>query len=597
MSVIESSATDLILGAVCKEDGVSFGVWAPHASAVSVIGDFNDWNAETHPCEADGQGNWFAFVESAKAGQGYKFCIINGDKELHKIDPRAREVTNSVGHGIITADDFDWQNDKFSPPPFNEMIIYELHIGTFNGTKSVVGSFQSACQKLPYLKELGINVIELMPLAEFAGDYSWGYNPAHPFAVETAYGGPNELKNFILQAHRHGIAVLIDVVYNHFGPSDLDLWQFDGWSENGKGGIYFYNDWRSATPWGDSRPDYGRAEVRQYIYDNAMMWLEEYHADGLRYDMTLYMRSVDGDESNSISEGYSLAQWINRDVASRFPGKITIAEDLRNNRMLTESESMGGANFSSQWDAGFVHPIREQIILIDDAHRSMATVRDAICHKYNLDVFQRVIYTESHDEVANGKQRVVSEIDPSDEPNRYAVKRSTLGACVVLTAPGIPMLLQGQEFLRDKWFDDGRPIDWSRSEKYGSVLKLYRDVIRLRRNLDGISAGLTGQQVHVFHVNEQAKLLAMHRWKEGGERDDVVIVFKFSESPLKDYRIGLPRGGHWRLRFNGDADLYGDHFDGIQTDHIDAEPHPYDGLDYSTNIAIGAYSCLIFSQD
>ncbi len=127
---------------------------------------------------------------------------------------------------------------------------------------------------------------------EFAGDRSWGYNPAHPFAIESTYGGPAGFQRFVKAAHQKGIAVLVDVVYNHFGPSDLSLWQFDGWSENGMGGIYFYQDWRANTPWGDTRPDYGRREVRQYIRDNALMWLEDYRCDGLRFDATAYIRNV-----------------------------------------------------------------------------------------------------------------------------------------------------------------------------------------------------------------------------------------------------------------------------------------------------------------
>jgi 1,4-alpha-glucan branching enzyme len=139
-----------------------------------------------------------------------------------------------------------------------------------------------------------------MPTAEFATDYSWGYNPANPFAVEEAYGGSDGLMDFIDAAHAQGIAVVLDVVYNHWGPGDNALWRFDGWGEPGKGGIYFYQDWRSRTPWGD-RPDYGRAEVRQFIRDNALMWLEEYQADGLRWDATHYIRDVNGNDSDPAS--------------------------------------------------------------------------------------------------------------------------------------------------------------------------------------------------------------------------------------------------------------------------------------------------------
>ena len=596
MSVVAERTVHLGMGAIPNASGVAFRVWAPFANAVSVVGTFNDWNPSANLCQKEKHGNWYADVSGAKPGDEYKFMLTNGDKTLGRIDPRAREVTNSVGNAVVVDPNFDWEGDDFSMPAWNESVIYEMHIGTFNA-KEGVGTFESAIERLPYLRDLGINAIELMPLAEFAGDYSWGYNPAHPYAIETAYGGPQGLRRFIREAHKLGIAVIIDVVYNHFGPSDLDLWQFDGWSENEKGGIYFYNDHRSTTPWGDTRPDYGRGEVRQYIYDNAMMWLEEYHADGLRYDMTLYMRSIDGDESNAIREGFSLAQWINREIEQRFPGKITIAEDLRNNNMMTQHAEFGGANFGSQWDANFVHPIRRTIIEIDDQNRSMSTVRDAICHKYNIDAFERVIYTESHDEVANGKQRVVSEIDSSEKPGRYAIKRSTLGAALVLTAPGIPMLLQAQEFLRDKWFDDGCPIDWARCEEFRGIVAMYADLIKLRLNRNLNTAGLSGQHVDVFHLNDTDKVIAFKRWKDGGQGDDVVVVMNFAEGEAKNYRVGFPSPGQWHLRFNSDSRMYSDLLDEIPVSSVVANGEAHDGQSQSATLNIAAYSCQIFSQE
>ncbi|MFD0878385.1 alpha-amylase family glycosyl hydrolase, partial [Massilia pinisoli] len=169
------------------------------------------------------------------------------------------------------------------------------------------------------------------------GALSWGYNPAHPYAIETEYGGPRAFKDFIKEAHKLGIAVILDVVYNHFGPSDLDLWQFDGWSENGKGGIYFYNDWRSTTPWGDTRPDYGRPEVGRYIKDNAMMWLEDYKVDGLRMDMVPYIRNVHADDSpaNDLQEGLNMIRWINSEIKERFPNALVVAEDMHGHNFIT----------------------------------------------------------------------------------------------------------------------------------------------------------------------------------------------------------------------------------------------------------------------
>jgi len=216
-----------------------------------------------------------------------------------------------------------------------------------------------------------------MPVIEFAGGQSWGYNPSCVFAVESDYGGPLGLKRFVKEVHRAGFGVILDVVYNHFGPSELDLWQFDGWSENGQGGIYFYNDWRAETPWGATRPDYGRNEVRQFIRDNALMWLDEYHVDGLRLDMSLYMRSVrgDGDPGGNLPDGWSLIQWINQEVHERFPGHLMIAEDLHDKDRITANVEQGGAGFDLQWAAHFVHPIRAAVITTDDDRRSSTASR------------------------------------------------------------------------------------------------------------------------------------------------------------------------------------------------------------------------------
>ena len=586
------------MGATAHDQGVYFRVWAPHADSVSVVGTFNDWSAESNPMQSNQHGQWMLDVPNAKVGDEYKFVITNGDQTLTRVDPYAREVANSIGNGIITDPSaFDWEGDNFTMAPLNELIVYELHVGTFNRSNpEKVGTFDDVIKKLKYLNWLGINAIEIMPVAEFAGDVSWGYNPAHIFAVESAYGGPDAIRRLVKAAHDHGIAVIMDVVYNHFGPSDLDLWRFDGWSENDKGGIYFYNDWRSETPWGDSRPDYGRGEVRQFIYDNAMMWLTEYRMDGLRYDMTLFMRSVDGSPDREIPEGWSLTQWINRDIHQRFPEKITIAEDLRTNAAITESEDLGGANFSTQWDEAFVHPIRAAIQAPDDAHRDMGSIKAAIEHRYNNDAFNRVIYTESHDEVANGKKRVVSEIDPSDPEEFFARRRSTLGAALVFTTPGVPMIFRGQEFLRSDWFDDSNPIDWEQAGGQDETMRLYRDLIQLRLNRDGHTAGLMGEDVEVFHVNNHDKVIAFRRSFGEDCDSDVVVMMNFSNKDWDSYRIGFPTAGCWNVRFDSAASCYAE--DGVSNgvSNVEAVHAPYDWYTYSGSLPLAAYSAVVLSK-
>ena len=586
------------MGPIALERGTAFRVWAPNADSVSVIGDFNNWQSDANPMTREDGGCWYALIENAKVGNEYKYAIRNGETTFNRIDPRVREVTNSVGNGLIHEPNFDWQNDDFKMPKWNELIIYETHIGTFHRDgKEQVGTFENYIKRFNHLKKLGVNCLQVMPIAEFAGDLSWGYNPAHPYAIETAYGGVDGFRKFVREAHKAGFAVILDVVYNHFGPSDLDLWQFDGWSENGKGGIYFYNDHRSTTPWGDTRPDYGRGEVRSYIRDNAMMWIEDYHVDGLRYDMTLYIRSIDASGTREIPEGWSLTQWLNREIHTFKPSAITIAEDLQNNPFLTKSDMEGGAGFSTQWDANFVHPIRDVITQADDGSRDMNKVRDALVHSYNGDAFQRVVYTESHDEVANGKSRIPSEVDAANPENWYAKKRATLGMAIVMTTPGIPMLFQGQEFLQDGWFKDADELDWDKADQFGGIVELTADLVRLRLNRDGFTKGLTGQNIDVFHINDSGKVVAFRRSFDGGPGDDCIIVVNFSNQFFEHYTIGLPSIGPWKRRFSSNREKYDDDFGGGSLAQLAAEPGNQDGQPNVGHFSLPPYTVLIYSQD
>jgi len=599
----KSSQLPAGMGAVLAEDSVLFRVWAPNASAVSVIGSFNKWSETDNALTAEGNGYWATRVTAAKVGDEYKFVIQRGPDKFNRIDPYAREVTNSVGNAIIATPIFDWGDNHFVTPAWNTLVIYEMHIGTFHDQSREDGkpsTFHDAIQRLPYLQELGINAIELMPPMEFPGGQSWGYNPSCIFAIESDYGGPVAFKEFVQAAHAHGIAVLLDVVYNHLGPSDLDLWRFDGWQENEMGGIYFYNDYRAQTPWGATRPDYGRGEVRQFLRDNALMWFEEYHVDGLRWDSTLYMRNVHGNADNpahDLPEAWALMQWINGEIKARFPGKISIAEDLMQNPWITKAQGEGGADFDAQWDSAFVHPVRAALITSDDSFRNMDAVAAAVAHRYNGDAFDRVIYTESHDEVANGKARLPEEITPGEADSWFAKKRSTLGAALVLTSPGIPMLFQGQEFLEDRWFHDDDPLDWEKSEKHQGVYRLYQDLIRLRRNLDGTTAGLCGHEVQVYHIDRENKVLAYVRWEGDNRQDGVVVVLNFANRPHTNYQIGLPSEGVWQVRLNSDAVVYDEQFQDSGASAVTAQAPGLHDLPCSGIFELGPYAALILSKD
>ncbi len=583
------------MGSIPFEEGTMFRVWAPNADSVSVAGEFNNWSSTKGPLVDEGNGMWSVDYRDVQAGDQYKFVIRNGGQTLWKNDPQTEEVTNSIGNSVVFDPDYVWSDGSFVMKPWNELIIYEMHLGTFNDSPGgLPGDFDSAIDRLDYLQDLGITAVELLPVNEFPGDYSWGYNNSFPFAVESIYGGPYELKRFVNEAHQRGIAVLLDVVYNHLGPNDLDMWRFDGWGVGSWGGIYFYNDNRAITPWGDTRPDFGRAEVRQFFRDAIMRFANDFHVDGYRVDSVLNMRTWDGGD---LPEGWSLLQWMNDEIDNSQPWKFMIAEDMQNNAWVTKDTNDGGAGFDSQWDAQFVHPIRGALITASDNDRNMFVVRDAITHRYNADAFERVVFTESHDEVANGKSRLPEEIWPGNADSYFSKKRSTLGAAIMLTTPAVPMLFQGQEFLEDEYFRDTDPVDWTKLTTFAGIQLMYKDLIKLRRNWDNTTNGLRGQNINVHHLNNSDKMMAYHRWDQGGAGDDVIVVLNFANTTQLDYTIGLPNSGTWKVRFNSDWVGYDDEFGDQFTADVTAVAGSKDGMNFKGSLDIAPYTAVILSQD
>jgi len=227
----------------------------------------------------------------------------------------------------------------------------------------------------------------------------------------------------------------------------------------------------------------------------------------------------------------------------------------------------------------------------------MNAVAGVIDQMYNGSAFQRVIFTESHDADSNGAQRVPEMVWPGNDQSWYSKKRAMLGAAVVMSAPGIPMLFMGQEFLCGGWFNPDAALDWTNSTTLPGIIALHRDLIRLRRNWFNSTRGLTGQGLHVHHVDQGNKVIAFHRWDEGGTGDDVVIVLNFGIQAFDSYAIGFPRSGAWRVRFNSDSILYDPAFGNTAGYDTSADQGPYDGMPVSGNVGFGPYSAVILSQD
>ena len=581
--------------------GVTFRVWAPNATSVYLPGQFNGWSTTTthltqEQTNGATDGVWSLDLAGVTNYSQYKY-YFTGASTPYKNDPRARMVTQSgaAGNSIVYDPNvFNWAGDNFTNPPLNDLFVYELHIGTFYDPRSgssLPGRFIDATNKLDYLKSLGVSAIEVMPIGEFSGYSNWGYDVAQPFAADNyAYGGPDGFKTLVKACHARGIAVLLDVVHNHYGPDTLDMWNFDGWAgvnSLGGGGIYFYetNTALQITPWGYTRPNFNSPPVDSFIQDSFTMFLSECHVDGFRWDSASTM--INANDGSFIPAASNLINAINTSMHSNYTGKISIAEDVYNYD-----------GFDSTWDTSYPYYFTPMLTNTVDANRDMSIIANSV--PFNVSYggvagFGRVAYLESHDVVGdlNGAThvRLVTAIDPVT-PNSYrARKLSTLGAIVTLTAPGVPMIFQGQEMLENQQFNSSRPVDWTKTNTYSGIVQLYRDVITARRNLNKDSPGLEGDQCSLLQVDNTSKLIAFQRWSSTVPNQNTVVIANFSTNNFGIYTLPFPAAGKWYVHFNSDSTNYGSDFGNYGSTVVTAGGNPV-----TATVAIGRYSALILSQ-
>jgi 1,4-alpha-glucan branching enzyme len=627
------------VGATLDDSGVTFRVWAPGAKqvfeaveAVEAAGSDADTSAIETELAKESDGYFARRVAGVDAGDAYRFKIVppNGDAYF-RVDPRAYDAmgvgadARSVVHDPAA---YTWKVADFQPVEPKRQVIYEMHVGSFegptddaSGNDEPSGTFQSALSRLDHVQALGANMIELLPPAEFSVKHSYGgYTTVLPFAPSRRFGTPDDLKAFVDACHARGIGVIIDVAYTHFGfhgqdPKTLPQWCYDGVCNRDDaehGGAYFNDDKpRRTTPWGNTRPNYDQVQVSRYFRDNARMWLDEYHAHGLRFDATKFVRNYitkvrgpnDWDFANDVS-GKDLLESISQEIHAK-PNRVAIAEDFAGDKSLTRAGDPRA--FDAQGDGAFVHPVKDAITQKHDSNRSMHNVGKAITYKFNGRNGERVVYTESHDEDANGARRVVTQIEKSffghdvgdkDDLSLEARKLSTLGAALVFTTPGLPMIFQGQELLEARYFDTKTPVAWDRAVRYAGIVRLYTDLIAARKNDRGATAGLLGDHVSVFKTDENTKLLAYHRWDAGGPGDDVVVIANFSNDDLVNYDLGMPLPGTWVAQVDTDAKDYDQAFGGASDAQLTARPTDSgrDGFKFETTLKIGKYSALILSQ-
>jgi 1,4-alpha-glucan branching enzyme len=572
------------LGATLTSDGgAAFRVWAPGATSAYVAGQFNGWHQTSLPMTND--GDYFVRKVAAPVARNQKYKFIFQPNTVWKSDARGGALDQGDNSNSILVDPnaYVWGDAAWRTPAFEEMVIYELHVGTFSGRNdglNRMGRYRDIVDThLAHLLYLGVNAVELMPITEFDFYESWGYNPISHWGPEYAYGTPEDLKYTIDKLHQNGIAVLLDVVYNHFSSSGNFLWQYDGTQ-------HYFDTPAVSTPWG-SQAAFWKQEVRDYFADNALFWLDDYHADGFRMDATRYMRDNYIFPGGQPS-GWSLMQRINGNIDNRRLDAISIAEELPNEPAITNSITAGGAGFDAQWHDAWNDNVRQEIFDAAYGDPEMWKISDALNAAGYPNKTNLVRYVETHDEAAH-EGRLPIKIDSVDPYSVWAKGRTKLVQGLTLFVPGIPMFLQGGEWLEDTVFGSAAAnrIDWAKATGRPEMTRFFHDAIAVRKGNCGFRSN-AGYQV--YHLDEGGDVLALHRWCTNG--NDLVVIANFSNNDLYNYRVGFPQSGTWYELLNSQATAYLGNGLG-NGGAVTAEAVSWDGMPYSAALTVPQMGLLV----
>ncbi len=551
------------IGSTPVAGGTVFKVWAPTRATCHVRGEFNGWS--TGDALTKVGEHFIGFVPGASAGQMYKYFFNNS---VWNTDPRASRLNPIDNQNAFITDPlaYTWVNDDFIAPPLDELVIYQLHVGTFAGRNDPFGGaptpsgYRDVGDRVAHLAELGINAVMVNPINEFPGDLSGGYNPVSQFAWEWALGTPDDLKYMVDQLHGAGIAVLLDVVWNHFSPSDNFLWNYDGTQ------LYFDTPAQD-TPWG-AQADFDRAGVYQYFIDSVHHVMGEYRMDGYRQDAVMAM--TDSGWTSQWPSGQALMNEMNEVMTNRYSDAHTIAEIYIDSPWVQT-----GLQFDTQYHNSFKNSIRSAVFAAAGGNPNVSGVAAAIDGTGGVSGTQVLNYFELHDDAwpLNNAERAVREIDPTPpSDDAFARGRTTLAHAVTLLSKGVPGILQGSEWLEDDGWEASK-IDWSHKTIYSGIFAYFQALIALRTSEPALFANAN---TWVYHTNEGADVVAFERWVDGGK--SFVVVFNLSNTGYADYRVALPRAGTWGVAVNNQATEFGGPGAGpsgtFTAEPIASSPHP-----------------------
>lgn len=552
--------------------GTSFAVWAPAAHAVSVIGDFNGWDGNAHPMRTLGEsGVWETFVPGIDAGTTYKYLIHGADGIWRqKADPMAfyaeqPPATGSrVFHSSHTWTDDAWLAQRARRTAVYEpMSVYEMHLGSWK--RHPDGSFWSydeLADELPdYLADLGFTHVELMPVMQHPFGGSWGYHVTSYFAPDSRFGDPDGLRRLIDRLHNAGVGVILDWVPGHFATDEWALVRFDGTP------LYEHGDPRRGwhPEWGSHIFNFGRSEVANFLYANAVYWLEEFHADGLRVDgvaSMLYLDYARGHDQwlpneyggREHLEAVRFLQEMNATVYKRVPGVVTIAEESTAWPGVTGATSGGGLGFGFKWNMGWMHDTLGYLQR-EPVHRAWHHGELTFSLVYAFS--ENYMLPLSHDEVVHGKGSLPRKM-PGDKWQQLANLRAYLA--FMWAHPGKQLIFMGSEFAQESEWAEQRELDWGAltDPMHRGMQDLVRDLNHRYRDLpalwrqDNEPAGFSWIDAQDAGHNVVSFL------RHGGDGvPDLACVVNFAAVPHHDYRLGLPVAGRWEEVLNTDAESYG----------------------------------------
>ena len=592
------------------KDGMYFAVWAPHAEAVSVVGDFNGWDPDANPMTVlEDSGIYETFVPSLSVGELYKFAITTKTgKVLFKADPYAFSAEYRPGTASVTADisHFKWTDAKWmekrqkTEPTKSPMSIYEVHLGSWKKKnrekKDGYYTYIEAAHELAdYVKEMGYTHVELMGIAEHPYDGSWGYQVTGYYAPTSRYGTPEEFMYFVNYLHKKGIGVIRDWVPAHFPRDAHGLADFDGQA------LYEYADPRKGEhpDWGTKVFDYGKHEVSNFLIANAIYWVEKFHVDGLRVDAVASMLYLDYGRQNGSwvpnkyggnenLEAIEFFKHLNSVLHGRKNGAIVIAEESTAWPKVTHAPEDGGLGFSFKWNMGWMHDFLEYMKL-DPYFRKFNHTKMTFGLTYATS--ENFILVLSHDEVVHLKCSMINKM-----PGYYDDKFANLkaGYTFMMGHPGKKLLFMGQDFGQFHEWDEKVSLDWylTEEDKHKDLQKYVSDLLHLYKKYPAFySLDNSWDGFQWINANDGDRSIFSFIRRDETKKKNLLFICNFTPMARDDYRVGGPKKGNYTLLLDN---VHGMYKSGEEAPVFKSVKQECDGQTYSFAYPLPAYGTAIF---